>query len=422
MRALELKKSIVPITKKPSYTEGLGIELEKLLKNNNSTASFTSMERAIMEGGHSLDVDEDWKKIAAKTVLGAAGLAAGLGSVNVGKDADRVPIVQKAAKKIMTLGKNPKLELLMRDAATSAGIAGVELAQFMAQMRLESFDFTKMNEIPSKTKFAEYEPGTPKGIRVGNKFKGDGIRYKGRGFVQLTGRYNYQQASKDLGLPLVDNPDLASKPDIAAKIAVWYWNHRVRARVSNIANTRAVTKAIQGGDSHLKEREKYFKEYLKIISPPQDSTNPALPVKKLQTDEAFTSNVPYTVVRSTNDLFTTKATIGNRVIVFNAGSNEEGPDIVWEVIFYEKRTGNMTYAKSGAGNEMKVFSFVIRSLEELAARYHPSQIRFSSHRADKNRTSLYQRMISKIAPKLGYQLSDIVSSAADDIFILDRHK
>lgn len=139
-------------------------------------------------------------------------------------------------------------------------------------------------------------------------------------------------------------------------------------------------------------------------------------------DEAFTSQVPYTVVRAGTDLFTTRATIGNRDIVFNAQGNEEGSyyEIVWDVDFYEKTPGNMTFGKSGSGNEMQVFSFVIDSLKELISRYQPNTIRFSSHKADNNRSKLYQRMLGKIAPSLGYQLEEVQSGCSDDIFVIKK--
>jgi len=142
--------------------------------------------------------------------------------------------------------------------------------------------------------------------------------------------------------------------------------------------------------------------------------------------EAFDSSVPYEVTRATNDLFTTRAEINNRIIIFDAQANDEStdnePKIVWEFLFYEKRLGNATHGKTGSGGEMKVFSFVIDSLKELVARYNPEILRFGSHQEDGNRTKLYQRMIDKIAPSIGYKLSDIKSSTSDDIFVLDRIK
>ena len=53
---------------------------------------------------------------------------------------------------------------------------------------------------------------------LGNTMPGDGVRFAGRGYVQLTGRTNYERASEATGYPLVGNPDLAMRPDIAAEI------------------------------------------------------------------------------------------------------------------------------------------------------------------------------------------------------------
>ena len=55
---------------------------------------------------------------------------------------------------------------------------------------------------------------------LGNTQSGDGVRYKGRGYVQITGRNNYTNWGKKLGIDLVGNPELAERPEIAAKILV----------------------------------------------------------------------------------------------------------------------------------------------------------------------------------------------------------
>jgi putative chitinase len=66
--------------------------------------------------------------------------------------------------------------------------------------------------------FNKYEPGTKIGARLGNTVRGDGFRYRGRGYVQLTGRANYVKLGKLLGVDLVGNPDLALDPKIATQI------------------------------------------------------------------------------------------------------------------------------------------------------------------------------------------------------------
>jgi predicted chitinase len=60
---------------------------------------------------------------------------------------------------------------------------------------------------------------------LGNTQKGDGRKFKGRGFVQLTGRLNYQKFSKILGIDLISNPNLATSFPIAAKILVYGMIH-----------------------------------------------------------------------------------------------------------------------------------------------------------------------------------------------------
>ncbi len=57
---------------------------------------------------------------------------------------------------------------------------------------------------------------------LGNTQPGDGARYTGRGFIQLTGRYNYRQFGQQLGIPLEDNPELALRADVAARVLALY--------------------------------------------------------------------------------------------------------------------------------------------------------------------------------------------------------
>lgn len=61
---------------------------------------------------------------------------------------------------------------------------------------------------------------------LGNKLPGDGRRYHGRGFIQLTGRANYAAYGKQLGIDLINNPNLANNPSIAAEIAALYIKNR----------------------------------------------------------------------------------------------------------------------------------------------------------------------------------------------------
>ena len=182
--------------------------------------------------------------------------------------AKQLPPVEKPQikNKPITL-ENPKANVLAQRAQKS-GIKGIELAQFLAQMEHESWDFRKMKEVPQgKDYFKRYDPKhAPRTAqKLGNVKAGDGERFRGRGFIQLTGRDNYRAASQALGVDLIKNPDLAARPDIAAEIAIWYWFERVRPGVMDFANTVAVTKRINPALAGIEDRHENFKYYLKYM-------------------------------------------------------------------------------------------------------------------------------------------------------------
>lgn len=109
----------------------------------------------------------------------------------------------------------------MMKAAIAAGLNGEELALFMGQVAHESGNFIYNKEIADGSKY--------EGRRdLGNVQPGDGVRYKGRGWVQITGRANYAKYGKMLGLDLINHPELAEIPENAEKLALAYWMDRVR--------------------------------------------------------------------------------------------------------------------------------------------------------------------------------------------------
>lgn len=98
---------------------------------------------------------------------------------------------------------------------------------------------------------------------LGNIKPNDGWTYRGRGLIQLTGRYNYKFYGDKLNVDLINNPNLANDPIIALKIAKLYWNIKVKPNVKDFKDMRQVTKAINGGTLGLSQRQKYFDMYIK---------------------------------------------------------------------------------------------------------------------------------------------------------------
>jgi putative chitinase len=142
--------------------------------------------------------------------------------------------------------------------AQAAGIADPkELANFMGQMQVESGGYKSMEEnlhysgerllqvFPGRNGLTDLKSADevakhgPEGIanaiyggewgdkHLGNKEEGDGWKYRGRGYIQLTGHDRYAEAGTALGLDLVNKPELAADRQNAANIAIWYWKSQV---------------------------------------------------------------------------------------------------------------------------------------------------------------------------------------------------
>ena len=178
------------------------------------------------------------------------------------------PPVHNKLPRLSHISKNIHEENLLKKAAIASGIKGVELAAFLAQCNHESADFENMEEIGDKKYFtSKYDPKfAPRTAEIlGNVKHGDGVKYRGRGFIQITGRDNYSRAGDALDLPLEQHPELAEKPSVAAQIAVWFWLSRVRPNVTDFSNVEQVTHSINPALHNLDARIKSFEAYLRLI-------------------------------------------------------------------------------------------------------------------------------------------------------------
>ena len=130
----------------------------------------------------------------------------------------------------------------------------------LATIRAETSRFLPIDE--GKSKYNTSPGGHPFDLYdnradLGNKGNGDGDKFKGRGFVQLTGRSNYNKYSKALGIgtELVKNPDKANDPEIAAKILALFIKDKERRIKEALldGDLRAARKLINGGSHGLAE-------------------------------------------------------------------------------------------------------------------------------------------------------------------------
>jgi len=104
----------------------------------------------------------------------------------------------------------------------------------------------------------------------GDEASGDGWKYRGKGLIQLTGKDNYIRIGKDIGLDLVNNPDLLLQPNGAALSTASFWSSKklnYQADLNTNLSFDNISVAINGGKIGLDERRKYWEKIKKILIP-----------------------------------------------------------------------------------------------------------------------------------------------------------
>ena len=145
-------------------------------------------------------------------------------------------------------------------------------AHFLAQLVHESDGLATTLEYASG---AAYEGRKD----LGNTKPGDGKRYKGRGLIQLTGRANYTEASKKLGVDFIGSPELAGQFPHALRIAGWFWAKKNLNRFADQDDIVEITRRINGGQNGLADRKNYLTRAKRALA-----ANPAeLPTAKPKT-------------------------------------------------------------------------------------------------------------------------------------------
>ena len=104
--------------------------------------------------------------------------------------------------------------------------------------------------------------------RMGNRDEasGDGWRFRGSGWVQLTGYANFFHAGKALGVDFVKEPDLVRTPKYAGLTAGWFWATHGCNALADAGDWTALTKRINGGTVGLEDRVKHIREAINVLS------------------------------------------------------------------------------------------------------------------------------------------------------------
>lgn len=131
-------------------------------------------------------------------------------------------------------------------------------SHFLAQVGHESDGFNTNEEYASG---ADYE-----GRRdLGNTQSGDGTRFKGRGLIQVTGRANYADCGRALGVDLINNPRRLGDFDLACLSAGWYWDTRNLNNYADRDDVLIITKIINGGTNGLADRQSYLARAKRVL-------------------------------------------------------------------------------------------------------------------------------------------------------------
>jgi putative chitinase len=134
----------------------------------------------------------------------------------------------------------------------------LRLAHFLAQVIHESGRFKYETEIASGS---EYEGRKD----LGNTEPGDGARYKGRGYIEITGRSNYKSVTKALGVDFLSNPELLGTPPYDMLSAGWYWDTRNLNVLADKDDVVGITKKVNGGLNGLSDREQWLTKCKNVL-------------------------------------------------------------------------------------------------------------------------------------------------------------
>ncbi len=139
--------------------------------------------------------------------------------------------------------------------ATALGTIRAETEGFVPIAELPS----QFNTLPGHAPFSAYDR------KLGNKAPGDGYRYRGRGYVQLTGRANYAKFGEILAIKLVDNPDYARAPEVAACLLAAFLdaNRNRLTQALDRQDLKAARKVVNGGSHGL---ERFADTYTKAMA------------------------------------------------------------------------------------------------------------------------------------------------------------
>lgn len=147
----------------------------------------------------------------------------------------------------------------LHDAMQEFGIqTPLREAAFLAQIGHESGELQFLHELASGDHYEGRKD-------LGNLQQGDGVRFKGRGLLQVTGRSNYAAVGAALGLDLLGHPELLEVPVNACRSAGYFWEKHGLNPLADVGAFEQITHRINGGLTHQKERMAYYERAKHVL-------------------------------------------------------------------------------------------------------------------------------------------------------------
>ncbi len=136
-----------------------------------------------------------------------------------------------------------------------------ELSAFLAQTGHESGQLRYTEEIASGKAYEGRKD-------LGNVFRGDGVRYKGRGLIQITGRANYTKISEDTGIDFITYPQWLCEPEYTVMSAFWFWskNNLNKYATGKETDFKTLTRRINGGLNGYADRLNLWNRAKKVLN------------------------------------------------------------------------------------------------------------------------------------------------------------
>lgn len=134
-------------------------------------------------------------------------------------------------------------------------------ASFLSQVGHESGQLRYVREIASGSAYEGRKD-------LGNTQPGDGVKFRGRGLIQVTGRANYAACGKALSLDLLLHPELLESPVNACRSAAWFWKSRGLNELADdgIASFGVITRRINGGTNGIADRLALYNKAQEVLA------------------------------------------------------------------------------------------------------------------------------------------------------------